>query len=74
MLNKKIEKFLEANNMNYLYLLLAELEVKRLNSLPLTIREKFEKKITEIALEHVAMNDIPDFLIDYEEESEEDFE
>lgn len=69
MTNKPIvEKFLESNNMDYLYLLLCNLEVNRLNSLPYTIKKTFPKKITEIAMENVAKNEIPDFIIEQEEE------
>ncbi len=37
-------------------------EVERLNSLPETVKEKFTKPITELALEHVAANLIPDYI------------
>ena len=62
MINPKIEKFLEKNNLTYLYLLLANLEVDRLNALPQILKEKFNNKITEIAMEHVALNVVPDYI------------
>lgn len=71
MLNQKIEKFLEKNNFTYLYLLLANLEAERLNNIPFTVRKKFDKKITELALEHVADNDIKDYIIEKIEEDED---
>ncbi|MCF7911699.1 MAG: hypothetical protein K9M99_04165 [Candidatus Cloacimonetes bacterium] len=67
MLNPKVEKFLEENNMTYLFLMLANLEVERLSNLPDVIKQKFEGKITETALEHVAENIIPDYLADMPE-------
>jgi len=67
MINKRVETFLENTNMNYLFCLLSNLEVQRLNSLPSYIKSKFTQKITETALDHVAMNDIPDFIMDIEE-------
>ncbi len=70
MLNPKVEKFLEDNNMTYLFLMLANLEVQRLASLPSVIKKQFEGKITETALEHVAENMIPDYLGDIPEGSE----
>lgn len=60
----KIESFLESNNIDYLFLLLANLEVHRLNSLPSAIKEQFGKKLTITALEHVAENYIPDYLVE----------
>ena len=70
MLNPKVEKFLEDNNMTYLFLMLANLEVQRLVNLPSTIKKQFESKISETALEHVAENIIPDYLVDHQEDSE----
>jgi hypothetical protein len=66
MLNPKVEQFLEKHNMNYMFLLCANLEVKRLSSLPNFVKEKFEKKLTETALEHVAENEIPDYAVEEE--------
>ncbi|MDP8323438.1 MAG: hypothetical protein RAO94_13920 [Candidatus Stygibacter australis] len=74
MLNPKVEKFLEDNNMTYLFLMLANLEVARLSNLPDIIKKKFEGKITETALEHVAENIIPDYLADMPELPEEEDE
>ncbi|MDY6915899.1 MAG: hypothetical protein SVM86_06260 [Candidatus Cloacimonadota bacterium] len=73
-MNKVVEEFLEKNNMDYLFLLLANLEVERLANLPYPVRKKFDKKITEMALEHVAKGEIPDYVVDgipKEEESDE---
>ncbi len=67
--NNKIDKFLEDNNMTYLFLLLANLEVERLNNLPFTIKSKLKDKITQIALEHVASNEVPDYVVEEDEES-----
>ena len=69
----KVEKYLEDNNMTYLYLLLANLEVDRLNNLPITMKNQLKGKLTNIALEHIAENNIPDYIIEeeYEEETTE---
>ncbi len=74
MINKKVEKFLENNNINYLFLLLANEEVHRLNNLPEMAKNKIlTKKITETALEHIAENRIDDYA-EYFEFEEEDIE
>ena len=62
MINPKIEKFLENHNMNYLFCLLFNKEVQRLNDLPEFIKCKFKGKLTEVAMDHVAVNDIPDYF------------
>ncbi len=67
MINKKVETFLEHTNMNYMFCLLSNLEVLRLNALPSYIKQKFGDKITEIALDHVAENEVPDYMMDIEE-------
>ncbi len=67
MINKKVENFLEQSNMNYMFCLLANIEVQRLNQLPPYVKQKFRKKITETAIEHVANNEIPDYLMDIAE-------
>ena len=67
MLNPNVEKFLEDNNMTYLFLMLSNLEVERLSNLPDIIKKQFEGRITEAALEHVAENMIPDYLADMPE-------
>jgi hypothetical protein len=74
MLNPKVEKFLEDNNMTYLFLMLADLEVQRLSNLPNVIKKQFEGRITEAALEHVAENIVPDYLMDHHEEPEQEEE
>ncbi|MCK4654549.1 MAG: hypothetical protein KAT74_08630 [Candidatus Cloacimonetes bacterium] len=63
-----IEKFLENNNMTYLFLLLANLEVERLSNLPYTIKKALKGKFTIAALEHIAKNEIPDYVVQEEEE------
>ncbi len=67
MINKKIETFLEKNNMNYMFCMLSNLEVQRINTLPPYVKHKFTEKITEIAMEHVAENDVPDYIIEIAE-------
>lgn len=67
MINKKIETFLEHTNMNYMFCLLSNLEVSRLNSLPSYIKQKFGSKITELAMDHISQNEIPDYMMDIEE-------
>lgn len=64
MLNPKVERFLEENNFTYLYLLLANLEAERLSNLPYSVRKNFQKKVTSMALEHIAANDIPDYIVE----------
>ncbi|HNX01882.1 MAG TPA: hypothetical protein PLE74_10330 [Candidatus Cloacimonadota bacterium] len=67
----KIEEFLENNNMHFLFCLLSDLEVQRLNNLPTVVRQNFDKKITEVAMDHVAANVIPDYIVEqFEEEVE----
>jgi len=63
-----VEHFLEENNMTYLYLLLANLEIERLNNLPFTVKKSFKGQVTEMALNHVAHNNVPDYMIPVEEE------
>jgi hypothetical protein len=72
-MNNKVNEFLESNNMTYLFLLLANLEVERLNNLPYTVKKQIKGKITTLALEHVALNIIPDYVVE-EEISEEEIE
>lgn len=67
MINKRVETFLEHTNMNYMFCLLSNLEVLRLNSLPSYIKQKFPEKITELAMDHIAQNEIPDYMMDIEE-------
>ncbi len=59
-----VEKFLENNNMTYLFLLLANLEVQRLSNLPFTIKKSLKGKLTSLALEHIADNKIPDYVME----------
>ncbi|MBN2460002.1 MAG: hypothetical protein JXB60_00225 [Candidatus Cloacimonetes bacterium] len=65
-----IENFLESNNMNFLFLLLANLEVERLSNLPFSVRKSFRQNLAKVALEHIAMNEIPDYIIEREPEEE----
>ena len=74
MVNGKIEAFCEENNMTFLYLLLSNLEVRRLSDLPRTIKDKFENKLTETALEHVATGVLPDYIVEEEDEIDLDME
>ena len=39
-----VEEFLESHNMDYLFLLLANLEVNRLSELPYSVKKKISKK------------------------------
>ncbi len=74
MINPNVEHFLEDNNITYLFLLLADLEAKRLSDLPRSLKDRFEKKLTEVALEHVATGIIPDYVIEEEDEIDLDAE
>lgn len=67
MIDKKIEDFLQKADMNYMFCLLSKLEAGRLSQLPSYVRDKFGKKIAVVAMEHVADNDVPDYLSDIEE-------
>jgi len=62
--NNSVENFIDDNNMTYLYLLLANLEVERLSNLPYSVRRKFDEKITTMALKHIAANEIPDYIVE----------
>lgn len=67
MMNEKIEGFLEKVNMNYLYCLLSKLEAHRMNKFPTYVKQKFADKITVMAMEHVAENEVPDYTLELEE-------
>jgi len=67
-----IENFLEENNMTYLFLLLANLEAERISNLPFSVKRILQGKVTTNALEHIAANDIPDYVVEVEEEETED--
>ncbi len=71
--DKKVNQFLETNNMDYLYLILANLEVERLSNLPEGIKRNFDKKISDMALEHTAINEIPDYILEYNETEAEEY-
>ena len=68
-----VEKFLEENNMTYLFLLLANLEAERISNLPFTIKRTLKGKLTTTALEHIAANEIPDYVVEvaFDETDEE---
>jgi hypothetical protein len=74
MSNKKenlVDRFLESHNMDYFYCILADKEADRLSRLPDAVKKSFKDKITTIALNHIAQNDIPDYQVaDYEMDSE----
>jgi len=67
MIDKKIEDFLEKGNMSYLFCLLSKLEAHRINNFPSFVKQKFDKKITVLAMEHVADNEVPDYVSELEE-------
>ncbi|PID29948.1 MAG: hypothetical protein CSB55_00720 [Candidatus Cloacimonadota bacterium] len=71
-MNPKLDRFLENHNMNYLYLLLSNMEVSRLNNLPASAKNRFGKKLTEVAMEHVAANEIPDYTVEEEFDEEQE--
>lgn len=62
MINEKIENFLEKVDMNYLFCLLSKLESQRLNQFPSYVKHKFPDKLTVMAMEHVADNEVPDYI------------
>ena len=62
MIHEKIETFLEKADINYLFCLLSELEDNRLLQLPVYVRQKFPEKITVMAMNHVAENEVPDYI------------
>ncbi len=66
-----IEKFLEENNMTYLFLLLANLEAERISNLPFSVKRTLQGKVTTKALEHIAANEIPDYVVEVDEEETE---
>jgi len=75
MSNKKeeyIDRFLEENNMDYLFCILADKESDRLSSLPESIKKGFEEKTTTMALKHIALNDVPDYIVEEIEAKESD--
>jgi hypothetical protein len=70
----KIENFLEKSDMNYLFCLLTKLEIQRVNQLPAHVKQKFIEKITVMAMEHVAENEVPDYAMAEEAAREMDDE
>ncbi|MCK9328373.1 MAG: hypothetical protein PHY08_03870 [Candidatus Cloacimonetes bacterium] len=77
---KVVDNFLENHNMDFLFSILAKHEAERLADLPEGIKKKFEEKITTLALKHIAMNEVPDYIVEqFEQElsenrNDEDFE
>ncbi len=67
-----VEKFLEDNNMTYLFLLLANLEAERISNLPFTIKRTLKGKLTTTALEHIAANEIPDYVVEVEDDEDDE--
>ena len=67
MINEKLESFLERTDMNYLFCLLAQLEAHRLLQFPAYVKQKFEDKITIMAMNHVAENEVPDYITELAE-------
>lgn len=67
MINEKIEGFLEKVNMNFMFCLLSKLESHRINQFPSYVKQKFDKKITVLAMEHVADNEVPDYISELQE-------
>jgi hypothetical protein len=66
-----VDKFLENNNMDYLFCILAGKESERLNILPDSIKKVFDEKITTMSLKHIAMNNVPDYIIEEVIENQE---
>ncbi len=65
-----MQKFIEENNCTFLYLILANEELERISKLPFQIQKNFNKKLTTIALDHVADDEIPDYFVPEEEKTE----
>ncbi len=64
MINPKVEKFLEENNLTFMFCLLANKEVARLSNVYEHIKKNMGKTITEEALDHIATNNIPDYMFE----------
>lgn len=67
MINEKIESFLEKVDMNYLFCLLSKLEANRLNQFPTYVKHRFPDKIAVLSMEHVAENEVPDYITELAE-------
>ncbi|MBC8382762.1 MAG: hypothetical protein H8E22_02925 [Candidatus Cloacimonetes bacterium] len=68
--SKLVQKFIEENNCTFLYLILANEELKRITKIPFEIKKNLGNKLTTVALDHVAADDIPDYFIPEEEKPE----
>ncbi len=49
--------------------MLANEELNRLSKVPVAVRKEFTRKLTTMALEHVAEANIPDYMMPKEEKS-----
>ncbi|MCB5229037.1 MAG: hypothetical protein LHW44_03070 [Candidatus Cloacimonetes bacterium] len=67
MIDPKIEHFLEKADMNYLFCLLSKLEAGRLSQLPAYVRNKLGENFAVLSMQHVADNDIPDYITEIAE-------
>lgn len=67
MIDKNIEQFLEKTDMNYLFCLLAKMESQRLSQFPSYLRNKLGNKLTVLSMEHVADNEVPDYITELAE-------
>jgi hypothetical protein len=52
-------------------LLLANLEAERISNLPFTVKRTLQGKLTTTALEHIAANEIPDYVVEVEDDEED---
>jgi len=64
---EKVDRFLESRNMDYLFCILADKESERLSMLPDSVKKSFKEKITTMSLKHIALNDVPDYIVDVTE-------
>ena len=68
--SRLMQKFIEENNCTFLYLILANEELKRISKIPFQLQKSMDKKLTTIALDHIAAGDIPDYFIPEEDKPE----
>ena len=69
MSKKVIETYLEKHNNKYLFVILAQMRANYLASLPKVIKENFNKKITEKALEDITSENMLMYLQDNNEDN-----
>jgi hypothetical protein len=67
MIDQNIESFLEKTDMNYMFCLLSKLEAQRISQLPVYVRNRFAEKIPVMAMQHVAANEVPDYIAEIAE-------